>query len=115
VQFEAQWDPSSVRSASPAVPDPEVVVQGQQRKFAAAHRRGIVEEAGRATAPGVVGALLQREGLCSSHLTEWHRLPDSGTLGALPTRHSRKPTRSPPGRGELRVEGQGGARGEQAA
>lgn len=38
------------------------------------------------TKPGEVGALLRREGLYSSLLTEWRRARDSGALGALEPR-----------------------------
>jgi hypothetical protein len=34
-------------------------------------------------APGGIGAILRREGLYSSTLSEWRRLRDSGALGAL--------------------------------
>lgn len=43
----------------------------------------MVEEAGRAQAPGELGRLLRREGMYSSHLTEWRRL------------RGRKPCRDP--------------------
>jgi hypothetical protein len=46
----------------------------QRRKFTAEYKLDIVEEAAHATDPGVVGALLRREGLYSSHLVEWRRL-----------------------------------------
>jgi transposase len=42
-----------------------------------------VREADACSRPGEVGALLRREGLYSSLLTEWRRARDSGALGAL--------------------------------
>jgi transposase len=86
---------NSIRPAAPPVPDPEVVAKAQRRKFTAAYKLGIVEEAGHATDPGAVGALLRREGLYSSHLTEWRRLRDTGALGALSKKRGRKSTRNP--------------------
>ena len=45
--------------------------KAQRRRFTAAYKRKILEEAGRATQPGALGALLRREGLYSSHLAAW--------------------------------------------
>ena len=42
-----------------------------------------MEEAERATQPGDIGSLLRREGLYSSHLTEWRRLHRAGALREL--------------------------------
>ena len=54
-------------------PDPEVVAKPKRRKFTAQYRLRILEEAESCTQPGEVGRLLRREGLYSSHLTEWRR------------------------------------------
>jgi transposase-like protein len=86
---------TSMRPAAPPVPDPEVGAKAQRRKFTAEYKLAMVEEAGRATDPGAIGALLRREGLYSSHLVEWRRLRDSGALGALSKKRGRKPTRNP--------------------
>ena len=37
----------------------------------------------RATGTGATGAILRREGLCSSTLSDWRRQRDAGALGAL--------------------------------
>jgi len=71
------------------------VAKAQRRKFTAEYKLGIVEEAGRATDPGAIGALLRREGLYSSHLVEWRRLREAGALGALSKKRGRKPARNP--------------------
>ena len=63
-----------------AVPDPEVVPKASRRTFSAEYKLRILREAERCTKPGQVGALLRREGLYSSHLTEWGRLRDKGFL-----------------------------------
>ena len=81
--------------AAPAPADPEVVAKAKRRKFTAAYKLAVVEEAERATAPGAVGALLRREGLYSSHLVEWRRLREAGALSALSKKRGRKPTRDP--------------------
>ena len=49
-------------------PDPEVVEKAGRRRFTAKYKLGVREEADRC-APGEIGALLRREGLYSSHLT----------------------------------------------
>ena len=54
-------------------PDPEVVPRAMRRRFSAAYKRRIVTEADASTDRGAIGALLRREGLYSSHLTNWHR------------------------------------------
>jgi transposase-like protein len=69
-----------------------VVVRAPRRQFSASYKLRILEEADRCTAPGELGALLRREGLYSSHLTEWRRHRAAGTLAALaPRRRGRPP------------------------
>ncbi len=66
-----------------AVPDPELVERPRRRRFAAEYKLRIVREADGCSRPGEIGALLRREGLYSSLLTEWRRARDSGALEAL--------------------------------
>jgi transposase len=65
------------------VPDPELVERPRRRRFTAEYKLKIVRQADACTRPGEVGALLRREGLYSSLLTEWRRARDSGALEAL--------------------------------
>lgn len=67
--------------ASTQTPDPEVVPRATRRQFSAAYKRRIVTEAEACTDRGAIGALLRREGLYSSHLTNWRRELAAGTLG----------------------------------
>lgn len=60
--------------------DTEVRPQTPRRRFTAAYKRKIVEEASQC-APGEIGALLRREGLYSSYLTKWRAEYEAGTLG----------------------------------
>ena len=76
----SQSDPTK-RTAQ--LPDPEVVPQAKRRNFSAAYKLRILEEADQCTARGEIGALLRREGLYSSHLTDWRRQRDLGQLAAL--------------------------------
>ena len=77
--------------------DPEVPEKSKRRRFDAAYKQRILEEADRATGPGEVGELLRREGLYSSHLTAWRRQRDEGSLAGLaPQQRGRKAKRRVP-------------------
>ena len=65
------------------VPDPEVVPRAKRRRFTAGYKLRIVEEADRCSEQGEVGTLLRREGLYSSHLSNWRRQRAEGQLRAL--------------------------------
>lgn len=65
------------------IPDPEVRERPTRRRFAAVYKAAILDELDRATAPGAKGAIIRREGLYSSHITEWRRLRALGGLEAL--------------------------------
>ena len=84
------------RAADQPVPDPEVVAQPKRRRFTATYKARIVQEAQRCTEPGEVGALLRREGLYSSALTQWRRQYQAGALkGLKDDKRGRKRTRDP--------------------
>lgn len=73
----------TMTSHARVMPDPEVRERPVRRHFSAEYKLRIVEEAERATEPGDIGSLLRREGLYSSHLTEWRRLHRAGALREL--------------------------------
>ena len=78
-------------------PDPEVVERPARRRFSAEYKLRILREADGCTKTGEIGALMRREGLYSSHLTEWRRARELGELGALgPKKRGRKATRNDP-------------------
>jgi transposase len=80
--------------AGTSVGNPEVPEKAKRRRFEAAYKLRILEEAGRLTGPGELGELLRREGLYSSHLTSWRRQRDEGSLAGLaPKRRGRKAKR----------------------
>jgi transposase-like protein len=82
------------RAGSP--PDPEVPARPKRRRFSAAYKARIVEEAEGCTGPGEIGALLRREGLYSSQLSKWRRLYRAGALRALrDDKRGRKATKHP--------------------
>lgn len=82
-----------VSSVTPqAVPDPEVSNRAVRRQFTAKYKLSILQQADACKDSGGVGALLRREGLYSSHLTDWRRQRDEGSLAALTPKHrGRKP------------------------
>lgn len=72
-------------------PDPELVERAARRRFTAAYKLRIVQEADACSEPGEVGALLRREGLYSSHLTKWRKQREHGALAELGRPRGRKP------------------------
>ncbi len=79
-----------------AAPDPEVSSKPKRRRFSASYKAGIVEEAEQHTEPGDIGALLRREGLYSSQLSEWRKLYRAGALkGLRDDKRGRKKTKHP--------------------
>jgi transposase-like protein len=55
----------------------------RRRSFTAQDKLRILAETDRAAKTGGIGAILRREGLYSSALTEWRRQRDVGAFGAL--------------------------------
>ena len=80
-------------SALPA-PDPEVPATVQRRRFSAAYRLRILKAVDACKKPGEVGALLRRDGLYSSLLTNWRRQREAGALREMRGRR-RGPTPRP--------------------
>ena len=81
---------------------PEVPEKASRRRFDAAYKLKVVEEADRCTAPGEIGELLRREGLYSSQLATWRKQRDEGALDGLGSKkRGRKPVRKDPRDQEL--------------
>jgi len=57
-----------------------VVHKAKRRSYSVSYKLRILAEAD-AAPEGAVGALLRREGLYYSHLVDWRRQRDQGTLG----------------------------------
>ena len=78
------------------VADPEVRAASGRRRFTAPYKARIVREADACTQPGDIGSLLRREGLYSSHLTNWRHDYRQGAESALADdKRGRKPTTNP--------------------
>jgi transposase len=58
--------------------------QPRRRVFTPEYKLAMVAEYDRASAPGERGGLLRREGLYHSHIIEWRKARDAGTLVAGP-------------------------------
>jgi len=72
-------------------PEPEVAEKGTRRRFTAKYKLGILRLADACTEPGSIGTLLRREGLYSSHLSQWRRQRERGELDGLqPKKRGRK-------------------------
>ena len=84
-------------------PDPEVPEVARRRRFTAAYKLRVLEEAERCTEPGELGALLRREGLYSDYLAKWRRQRERGGLAGLtPRKRGRKPKPQDPSAKELK-------------
>jgi transposase len=86
-------DAGAVTGERPERPDPEVPERAGRRSFTAQYKLDVVAEYD-AAATGEKGAVLRREGLYSSHVIEWRRARDAGTLGG-PARPRGRPAADP--------------------
>lgn len=84
-------------------PSGEVPERAKRRTFTAAYKLKIVEEYENAE-PGARGQVLRREGLYSSHLTEWRKARDVGALAGLAASRGR-PSADPVERDNQRLRG----------
>jgi transposase len=81
----------------PSAASPELSPRPQRRTFSAAVKLRILAETDRAADTGGIAAILRREGLYSSTLTDWRRQRDAGAFAALkPLRRGPKPVLAQP-------------------
>jgi len=71
-------------------PDPEVPEKARRRTFTAQYKQEVLA-AYEAAANGEKGAILRREGLYSSLITEWRRARDAGAPARAPGRPAADP------------------------
>jgi transposase len=86
--------PPSRVVAAPSAPAAELTATPKRRSFTAKYKLRILNETDRAADTGGVSAILRREGLYSSALTDWRRQRAAGTLEALQPRQ-RGPEKAP--------------------
>ena len=83
-------------------PSSEVLEKPVRRRFTVEYKARILAEADACTQPGLLGELLRREGLYSSHLATWRRQRDEGVLAGLtPKRRGRRAKAKNPLAGEV--------------
>ncbi len=63
--------------------DPTLPERPVRRTFSAEYKLAILTEYETATGDGAKGAILRREGLYTSHISEWRRARDAGALAGL--------------------------------
>ena len=63
--------------------DTEVPAKARRRRFTAEYKQKILREAEHCRKSGEIGALLRREGLYSSHLTDWRAARARGERAGL--------------------------------
>jgi transposase len=68
--------------------------QPKRRSFSAAYKARVVDEYDQLATGRERGALLRREGLYSSHISEWRKLRDAGTADGLKEKPAGRPGRS---------------------
>lgn len=76
------------------MPKTEVVAKPRRRQYTAEYKLRILREADACQHTGEIGALLRREGLYSSNLTNWRRQRERGELDGL-SAHKRGPKVDP--------------------
>ena len=82
-------DPGRVADDATQRPDPEVPERARRRNFTAKYKLEVLA-AYDAAPDGEKGAVLRREGLYSSHITEWRKARDAGALAGLAAPRGRK-------------------------
>src|SRR5512134_125733 len=99
---------TATKAPAPVARASEEVVAPRRRTFSAEFKRQVLAEADACAELGDVGALLRRHGLYSSHLTEWRRQREEGTLAGLaPRKRGRKAQERNPLAGEVaRLQGE---------
>jgi hypothetical protein len=86
---------------------PSLPARPERRKFTAAYKLAILDRYDACTGDGDKGALLRREGLYSSQVTDWRRCRDAGALvglGNQPRRDQARPLSAELARATRRAE-----------
>jgi len=87
---------------SPLPPDPQVEVNPARCRFTTQYNLSILEQADQCQHSGEIGALLRREGLYSSHLSNCRRHRQKGALQKLGAQtHGPKPNAAAAGQREI--------------
>lgn len=79
-------------TSSDTAVDPEVVPRAKRRQFSAQEKQRIVQEADACTEPGAIGALLRREGIYASYVSDWRRELQAGQEQGLAAKKRGRPS-----------------------
>jgi transposase-like protein len=91
IEAAKEKKPVSQRELAVAIPNPEVPDKATRRRFTAEYKLRILTLADACTEPGILGALLRREGLYASNLNTWRHQRERGILSGLtPKKRGRK-------------------------
>lgn len=85
---------SSIPTSHDPPVDPEVDARPKRRTFTAEFKAKILKQCDAAGEQGEIGAILRREGLYSSHLTDWRRLRATGGTQALEPKKTGRPPKA---------------------
>jgi len=80
----------TARAHDGGVPDGDPAARPARRRSSAQYKRAILEEDEDLSDSGAKGALLRREGLCSSDLVEWRRARDTEAISGLAATHRKR-------------------------
>ncbi len=86
---------SGATSPSAATINPEVNEKKPRRRFTAEFKLKLLEELDRCSVVSERGAIIRREGLFSSQISDWRQARDAGALGALNQKRGRKKKQDP--------------------
>ena len=81
----------------------EVMAKPVRRRFTAEYKLGVLRQADSCNGRGKLGALLRREGLYSSHLTQWRKQRERGEFGGLSRKRGPSPKQRNPLADKVRV------------
>ena len=73
----------------------EVMAKPVRRRFTAEYKLGVLRQADACRGRGELGMLLRREGLYSSHLTQWRKQRERGERQGLSRKRGPSPQRHP--------------------
>ena len=76
-------------TSAPAVAEVEVSAKRTRRRFSAADKKAVLDEADACTKSGELEALLRRKGIYSSSLYAWRRARERGELDGLAPKRRR--------------------------
>ena len=81
----------------------EVMAKPVRWRFTAEYKLGVLRQADACSRRGELGAVLRREGLYSSHLTQWRKQRERGEFGGLSRKRGPSPKQRNPLADKVRV------------